>query len=40
MEAVVASKAAKKGPYHINNMHMDKLVIRVADFKYEFRFDL
>ena len=24
LEAVVASEAAKKGPYHINNMHMDK----------------
>ena len=24
LEAVVASEAAKKDSYHINNMHMDK----------------
>ena len=36
----MVSEAAKKGPYHINNMHMDKCVIGVTDFKCEVLFDL
>ena len=40
MEVVVASGAAIKGTYHINNMHMDKQVIGVTDFKSEVILDL
>ena len=40
MEAAVASEAAKKGPDHINNLHMDRLVIGFTDFKSEAIFDL
>ena len=40
LEAVVASEAAKKSPYHISSMHMDMYVIRVTDFKSEAIFDL
>ena len=36
----MASEAAKKGPNNISNMHMDKQVIEVTDFKSEVRFDL
>ena len=38
LEAVVASEADKKDPYHMNNLHMDKWVTEVTDFKPEVRF--
>ena len=40
MEAVVASEAAKQGEYYLSNMHMDKYVNEITDFKSEVRFDL
>ena len=34
------SEAAKKGQYHVSNIHPDKYVIGVTDFKTEIRFDI